>query len=452
MKRRVVILFTDETCEINGRVQTELPLLLDAQRAVIESASDWLRYQAVFLNYPPATLRLYAEILALFWNYLTDHRTHWTDVDDELLIAWRNHQEIKLKVKKRTINQRLSTIFQFYWWAQTRGYANNIVTDPAADDRPPAPISVALTPIRSNSRVHPNFTLRSPLLYKTTRQPNVHTPTAEEATNLHATLAGLHSPRVAERNTLMLSWAEEAGLRRKEFAALAVEQIPDWNDLYSLVEQDLSKDIELSITKGGHSRIIEVVPDLLIRTRNYIEEERNDVVDRFKTKYGSGYAAPSTIFLSEKTGKALHLRSITNLISGAFRRANISGSGHRMRARFLTNLVQFYYDEALAKHGRSVSLDIVLLKAAEAAGHANPESLRPYLNLVRKRHLTTKGRERLRYNEQRLLSVSRRLESKSRQLETSDVLQELSQAIRSGRKTEIRKAWRRVETSVGSLL
>jgi site-specific recombinase XerD len=451
MKRKAILIFTDETCDINGRIQAELPLMLDAERKVIHPASDWFRYQAVMLNYPPTTLRLYADILRSFWNYLTERDFDWTEVDDDILMNWRNHQEIEIGVKKRTINQRLTTVFQFYWWAQSRGYVCDMVADPnrSRDSEPPR-ISVAIKPTISKARIHPQFTIGSALLYKTTREPNLHTPTAEEATRLHATLATLYGASVAERNTLMLSWAEEAGLRRKEFAALTVGQIPTWHEIDQLIEDDLSKDIELVVTKGGHHRIVEIVPDILLRTRNYIEEDRAKIVRRFERKYGEAYQTPDVIFLSEKTGKALNLRAISNLIRPAFREANVPGSGHRMRARYLTNLVQFYYDEALK--GKSISFDIVLLKAAEAAGHAHPESLRPYLNLIRKRALTAKPTERRRHLEQRILSVERTLDSKLRLLETTALMEDLAKAVRSGKKSTIKSAWGRLEASMSAIL
>jgi integrase len=449
--RNAVVLYTDERCKINGRPQPGLPLLLSSERTVLHSVSDWFRYQAVMLNHPPTTLRLYSDIMLLFWRYLIKQRIDWTEVDDDVLVSWRNHQEID-GIKKRTINQRLSTVFQFYWWAQNHGYVQDIIAEPGnSENLVPARISVATKLSRAKSGVPAKFRLSSPLLYRTTREPNVHTPTAEEATSLHAVLATIGGPALAERNTLMLSWAEEAGLRRKEFAALTVDQISDWDEIDALIEGDSCKDLELLVTKGGHRRVVEIVPDLLIRTRNYIEEDRTEVVRRFDRKYGGVYKAPAAVFLSEKTGQALTLRAITNIFRGAFRKAEVGGSGHRMRARYLTNLVQHYYDEAFSKHGNSIGFDIVLLKAAEAAGHASPESLRPYLNLIRKRRLTTQDGEKRRYLQQRLLSVERNLNAKSKQLAAITPLAELAKAIRSENKSNIRHAWTNVETALGMI-
>src|SRR5712664_59431 len=265
--RKATVLYTDERCKINGRPQPGLPLLLNSERRVVDSVTDWFRYQAVMFNSPPTTLRLYSDIMLSFWNYLIKEGVEWTEVDDKVLMTWRNYQEIESRVKKRTINQRLSTVFQFYWWAQSHGYIQNVVADPGdAESLAPAQISVTARIARTRSGVNAKFKLSSSLLYRTTREPNVHTPTAEEATTLHAALATISGPTLAERNTLMLSWEEEAGLRRKEFASLTVDQIPDWDEIYDLIQQDSCKDLELVVTKGGHHRIVEIVPDLLLRT------------------------------------------------------------------------------------------------------------------------------------------------------------------------------------------
>ncbi len=99
-----------------------------------------------------------------------------------------------------------------------------------------------------------------------------------------------------------------------------------------------------------------------------------------------------------------------------------------------------------------MSFDIVLLKAAEAAGHASPESLRPYLNLIRKRRLTTQDGEKRRYLQQRLLSVERDLNAKSRQLETTTFVAELVTALRSGKHSSVKRAWTNLEVAMRTYL
>ena len=448
-----LLLFTDERCVINGRPQPGLPLLLEGDGTVVEPASDWFRHLAVVLSRPQTTLRLLGHTMLLFWKYLKKCGTDWRDVDDDFLMAWRNEQEIKGGLKKRTINERLSTVFYYYWWAQDQGYIRNVIADPANPDGNSAgAITISVRYFKSKGDARASGRFSSPLLYRTVREPNLHTPTTDEATRVHAVLANSGEEGLAERNTLMLSWAEEAGLRRKEFGALRVGQIPGWDEIGRLMDEDVPYLLDLIITKGDKQRTIAIVPDLLVRTRDYIEEGRARIISNFRTRLGSSYKTPIEVFISKKSGMALSLGAMTNLFARAFKKAKVSGSGHRMRARYLTSLVEHYYEEAIEKHGSQISYEIVLLKAAEAAGHSHPTSLRPYLNLVRKRHLTTYNGTDTFHAKQRLLSTTSQLRINLHKLKATDILFEIAEALETRKKGHLRMAWVKLQSIMEELL
>jgi integrase len=379
--------------------------------------------------------------------------TDWRVVDDDFLMRWRNEQEIKGGLKKRTINERLSTVFHYYWWAQDQGYVRNVIASPAnSGDNSSAQISISIGYFNSKGSSRGARRFSSPLLYRTIREPNLHTPTAEETTRVHAVLADNGEKRLVERNTLMLSWAEEAGLRRKEFGALRVSQIPNWDEIDRLMNKDIPYLLDLTITKGDKQRTIAVVPDLLIRTRDYIEEDRARTISTFRKRLRNSYKTPDEVFISTKSGTSLCLGAISNLFARAFKEAKVRGSAHRMRARYLTSLVEHYYEEAMEKHGSQVSYEVVLLKAAEAAGHNHPSSLRPYLNLVRKRHLTGHNGKDSFHSEQRALSTKRHLQINLHKLKTISILCEFAEAWESGESGRIRKSWKEVQSVVEQML
>jgi hypothetical protein len=103
------------------------------------------------------------------------------------------------------------------------------------------------------------------------------------------------------------------------------------------------------------------------------------------------YSAPDEIFLSSKTGMALGEKSVTNIFTKLFKMAGVDGHGHRLRATHLVYLFEARLDaeEArLVSLGRSrteVDFELVLRMVADQAGHKNWESLRPYLDLAKKR-------------------------------------------------------------------
>jgi hypothetical protein len=68
-----------------------------------------------------------------------------------------------------------------------------------------------------------------------------------------------------------------------------------------------------------------------------------------------------------------------------FRNAGVkNASGHRLRARFISLLVEALLDDA-EQRGRMDADETILLIAAEAAGQKNTKSLRPYLDLARRK-------------------------------------------------------------------
>ena len=80
----------------------------------------------------------------------------------------------------------------------------------------------------------------------------------------------------------------------------------------------MTKSVDLDVTKGGRVQSVDVLPELLLETREYIYGTRADIVKRFKKKYGAEYKEPAEIFLSNKTGKALNKRSVSNLLRKVF--------------------------------------------------------------------------------------------------------------------------------------
>lgn len=70
------------------------------------------------------------------------------------------------------------------------------------------------------------------------------------------------------------------------------------------------------------------------------------------------------------------------------KKAGIDGTGHRVRAKGLTGIVAAF--DGFDAQGQPESAQDVLIRAAEKAGHSNPQSLRPYLALSRSEGLAAK--------------------------------------------------------------
>lgn len=90
------------------------------------------------------------------------------------------------------------------------------------------------------------------------------------------------------------------------------------------------------------------------RTRDYIDFERREVIKKFRQKASLEkeiYDPTEEIFLSLKTGQALHPRTFSNQIKSAWHQAVKSGEltedqhvwTHGLRHRFATNQLKGFF-------------------------------------------------------------------------------------------------------------
>lgn len=323
-----------------------------------------------------------------------------------------------------------------YLWAESQGYVNGLIGehDPRNKIHPPLTVSTTIDQ-RGTCK------LKSPLLKKTVSKPVLPTPTHREITVIHQALAEIydHNIDLMVRDALILTWAESTGARRMEVISLTVAQIPDWDKIELL--EDTQEKQEITVTgKGNKIRSLWVGADLLIQSREYIENERAAVIARFQARRGSVYKSPKEIFLSSKTGRQLHEDTVSQRFAIAFRKAQVKGWLHRVRARFLTELMITTLEAELEKLGSIPDATSVLLPVAEIAGHSNVESLTPYLAAGKKRLLHQTLAERTASLNERALSSERRAAVNLAKLRSSKTNLDLVKALSRGRKKEIVRA------------
>ena len=190
----------------------------------------------------------------------------------------------------------------------------------------------------------------------------------------------------------MYSWAEEVGTRRADLRNLLLSHMPTMDQLADLIDKDEPWDIQI-VRKGGGVWHLHPLPDLLIRTIDWIGHGRADIVKRCRDTL-VGYKEPNEIFISSKNGMPLHLDSITKIGSRDFAAAEIKNASiHRLRAGYCVHLVEALVDAVFAgdlpEGSKSNWVETILTKAAEQMGHMSPMSLRPYLTYVLDRKIRT---------------------------------------------------------------
>jgi integrase len=436
-----LIVATNPICQIKGQSWASIPTLVWPD-GIDETASDWFRALVVDYGVAASSTWEYANILRPFLRFCRTRKRTWRSVDDEFLILWREHLRRVQGVSITRVNASLKTIFAFYRWAEESKRLRFQVGIYGEGELPEALACVAfpISAKRSYSkgrtgRVYGSWT--TPL---TLSDPNRgghvrHTPTEHEIRELHKVAV----ERVqGERDSLMLSWAEEVGPRRAEFMQLCKSHMPTSEKLAELIERDEPWLITIK-RKGGKSKPLNVLPDLIIRTLDFIAFGRREIVNHCLATI-VGYCESDEIFLSSRTGMPLHLDSVTSIGRRIFKKAGVACANiHRLRARYAVRTIEALVD-AIFDGGtvgtESNWVETILVKASEQMGHSSPQSLRPYLNYVLNRRIQVADGT----NVQKLASRLRQLRLQEgtllRRLHRQHDLQRAAKHLQAGRQTE----------------
>jgi integrase len=431
--KEAFLIFTDDQCVIAGTVYSGLPMLINSDDRILEAPSDWLRHLTVMQGEAKGSVRQFAYHLKYWWSHLNQVNKAWDDVNDFVLLNWRE-ELLRGGCIDKVVNSYVSTVFRFYLWAERNGYTHGLIGEADWEQQvhPPLTVEIKVGPKRTKS-------YSSPILKRTIAQPLLPIPTNDEITKVHEALAELHGVRddLLVRDTLILTWMEQTGVRRNEVVTLNLSQIPEWDEIERLQEVGDNKEISI-VGKGGKKRSIWAGTDLLFQTQEYIVEERQSIVDHFRERLGSTYKKPKAVFLSSKSGRQLHPDSISQTFAKAFRKAGVGGSGHRVRARFLTNLTENAFESEFERRGSIPDLVSTLLPVAQIAGHSRVETLIPYVGIAKKRMLKQTAAERTAVMEQRAIAVERRLAVNLMKLHKANSISDLTKSIESGNKKRIK--------------
>lgn len=442
-----LIVSTDSSCKINGQVWPDIPTLVWPD-GIDVAASDWLRTIVVEYGLASSSAREYAKIIRPFLRFCRERKRAWHSVDDNFLIVWREHLHRTLKTSVNRVNAALKTIFAFYRWAEEKKRIRFQVGIYAVDELPVElqhtsfPISAKRNFSKGrHGRIFGSWTTTLTLSGAKQESRMRHTPTESEIQELHKIAV---ERLQGERDSLMFSWAEEVGSRRAEFLRICKSHMPSADTIADLIENDEPWVIMVT-RKGGKTKPLTVPCDLIIRTQDFIEFGRSEIVKRCQ-KEVVGYREPDEVFLSSKTGLALHPDSVTSIGRQTFRQAGISKANvHRLRARFAVRTIETLVDALFEDKfigSESSWIETILIKAAEMMGHSDPRSLRPYLTYVLNRRIQTADSTKAEKLASRLRQLSLQEGTVVRRLAQYQGLQEAAKHIHAGRESEAATALR----------
>tara|TARA_B100000470_G_scaffold185702_1_gene150995 strand:- start:3066 stop:4379 length:1314 start_codon:yes stop_codon:yes gene_type:complete len=400
---------TDEDCILQGVFSKSsysgVPVFFDAN-GVIEAVSNYLIFKAIKDTDQITSVTTYADQLQTFLRFIDEKGKglSWQNVTDGHLVEFRD-AKITSGNKDRYVAGVLRTVFDFYLWAERNKYIRHHVAI-YNDDKDYA-ISAEKTKVSWKWPYIPSSTSKA--------KP---TPTNDDLELLHAVTIEA-SDLVGTRDSLILTVYERSA-RRMEALQIKVSDVPDWDE----IEEYQAKNKLFYIEVTGKRKIVrdlEFLPETMELIREYIENERSDAVNAAK-KRNKFYKEPDELFLAYTTGKPLNKQYISRRLSNLMKKAGVAGTGQRIRAKGLTDIVAAY--DGFDDRGQPKSAQDVLIRAAEKAGHTNPQSLRHYLALSRSEGLAAKMS-----NIELLRDFEIKLNTRRKQLEKVEMSQELFDAI-----------------------
>ena len=416
--REDFIVLTDKTCRISD-ISLNVPTII-WKDGVDEAGSDWLRYQMISRGVNPSSAYQYAKVLRSFLRECRASGREWFLVDDGFLTEWRNRR--REVVDDDTVNYELSLVFDFYAWAERQNllsYHVGVYEErelPQGMKRAEFPITARRTKSNKSGRNYHGWA--STLTFRTSRSGvgRRNTPNDQQVRAVHENL--LKNDHGA-RDTLIAAWAEETGGRRFELLQIKTSDIPSDDEIYRLVVSEEKAEIEVS-RKRGRKVPLSAGPHLLLETREWIQGGRQQIVTRMRRDQ-VGYTDPGDLFLSSKTGKVLHLDSVTKIFGSAFKSAGVAkASLHRLRAKAIVeeieHLVDSFFELGIVVQPGTDWAETVLTMVAEKAAHASALSLRPYLNFILSRKLSQTDSARRQRVDERARHAERRLSAAEAEL------------------------------------
>ncbi|WP_454798762.1 tyrosine-type recombinase/integrase [Novosphingobium lindaniclasticum] len=348
-------------------IPANLPILVDADHAIIEPAFAWLLELAIIpgRSHAAETIRTYGEHLYDWFDSLEQSGIAWDAAGEQEIALWRNRMlerpspHTGRPYARSTINDRVRTVCRFYAWAHQRGWI---------EDLPFHYIDVRTRHGRRGMLGHldarPGIVAANVL----TVSEHERLPRALRADQLRALFAALGSPY-----DLMASWALATGMRRKELCALKFDQVPDTAPL-DMDEHPLIG-VALAITKGDKPRTVYPPIRLLNATHRYIHEVRTPLIHRL-CRADRSYRPPDKLFLNSR-GTSVSSARFTAAMQAAFTAAGVTGTGHWLRHTFaMTMLARLQVQARTTPEINPLKVVQVLL------GHSSIASTAIYLRCV----------------------------------------------------------------------
>ncbi|GLR59356.1 hypothetical protein GCM10007919_40830 [Rhizobium indigoferae] len=325
-----------------------------------------------------------AKIILQFFRWLRRLRKKWREVDDDLILEFRESLRVKRTGKER-INKIMGVIHSFYRHQERAGRLRYRVQIYAPDALPAEMLEYEF-PIKSELRTNVSkrgvrtHSWSSPWLLKGKESSygKKVTPTDPDLVTVHQ---NFHKRNHGTRNSLIFSAVEDSGGRVSEVLAARVWQLPNIDQFNQLLNSGGKWAIQVK-RKGQDDQLGETAPlyfsvPVVMRMLSYASGPRADII----RKSGS----PADHLFIKSNGQVPKSGTVSKLATKALREAGVHNSTiHKVRSKFIKDRIRERLATARAHAARigpaSNWTETILSGSAIDMNHKSPEALKPYID------------------------------------------------------------------------
>lgn len=349
-----------------GKSHKKFPLILNNDHIINRLTLKYFLSQRILWD--TTTLNTYVKHICDFISQLEveNKECSFDHIDDHWLEAYANQISNRNTGSGGYVSQLLSSVIGFLFWCENNNYCKNLI---GVTSKFKIKVFQTKNGVTHNLVKYYKKQEASPKIAP--RDEWIETVLSEEY---------FKSEDLEIRFNLMVEWGRSCGLRAHEICALSIDQIPSRETLEKTIIEKKNIFIELTVTKGKKKARIPVSGILLKKTLDYIESERNQLIQKFKNKarlQRKAYIPPQQVFISSTTGQALHRRTFSNQLRSRWLQALENGNltqdqyvwVHGLRHRFATDKLKKNSQlkhirdprevtKTLTRHSHSSTLDI----------------------------------------------------------------------------------------------
>lgn len=349
-----------------GKSHEKFPLILNNDHIINRLTLKYFLSQRILWD--TTTLGTYVKHICDFISQLEveNKECSFDHIDEYWLEAYANQISNRNAGSGGYVSQLLSSVISFLYWCENNNYCKNLIGVTSKFK-----IKVFQTKNGVTHNLVKYYEKQEAPPKIAPRDKWIETVLSEEY---------FKSEDLEIRFNLMVEWGRRCGLRAHEICALSIDQIPSRDTLEQAIIEKKNIFIELTVTKGKKKARIPVSGILLKKTLDYIESERNQLIKKFKNKarlQRKAYIPPQQVFISSRTGQALHRRTFSNQLNARWQQAVENGNltknqhvwVHGLRHRFATDKLKEISQltsirdpsevtKTLTRHRHSSTLDI----------------------------------------------------------------------------------------------